>query len=226
VYHNVFLWMGGTFAGVTLVLLYVQFWVGEDERAIRDRLADWYVAIADCDWGDLITSALRHTERYLTYLFGQRLLSFRFIAVMGSISLIANIGIIERVLLAVGLPHSSALFVRVVLPWAAVNTTTDVFAVVASRCYLRYALKRGSLRLWRDLLVMVGIAYLAIAAAIGAGIEVTPQPRGGLPDGVIGHLERFGVALLFLPLFIWQRPHISAKSLLVLTGSLHLPSCS
>lgn len=184
--HNIFYWIGAVLSGLTVLLLYVQFLVGDDDRKIRDRLADWYVTIADGTWGGLLGFALRSTERFLSYVFGQRIISLRFTVVGGVVSLLLGALIMAELFhvrsqLIKGGPVPSGPDLS---PWyvftlfVTVNASCDLCSLAATRAYLRWSTKKRISPLI-NLVTLFTIAYVAIGAAI-SGIGAV-QTRG-LPD--------------------------------------------
>jgi hypothetical protein len=195
--HNLFWWLGGACAILTVVALYLQFLIGDNDKVIRDRLADWYVYIADGDWSRLFVYSAGTTERFLSYLFGSRLLSLRYFLTASAIALIVNVVVFSRI----GEYSLHDVEVAPVLFGASVgaNVLIDVTALALSRLYFRKIAKRQHPRVVLDLVVIFGIGYLAVGAAYGMLLLV------GLSHGDIGSagLTKFDIAGLFLMCLLW-----------------------
>lgn len=195
--HNLFWWLGGACAILTVVALYLQFLIGDNDKAIRDRLADWYVYIADGDWSRLFVYSAGTTERFLSYLFGSRLLSVRYFLTASAIAFIVNVVVLSRiggysvydVEVAPGL--TSAL--------VGLNVFIDVTALALSRLYFRKIAQRKHPRVLLDLVVIFGIGYLAVAVGYGFILLV------GMIHGDIAHvgLTALDNAGLFLMCLLW-----------------------
>ena len=84
--HNAFYWMGAFLASLSLVLLYIQFLVGDDDQSIRDRLHAWYDDITKGDWVSLITFVTRSIDGFFTYIFGKQIISWRYVLTALTIS--------------------------------------------------------------------------------------------------------------------------------------------
>lgn len=144
-HHNLFWWLGGACTILTVVALYVQFLTGDNDRVIRDRLADWYVYIADGDWPRLFVYSAGTTESFLSYLFGSRLLSVRYFLMASVIALIVNVVVLSRVGgytiydVEVSQGRVGAL--------VGLNVFIDVTALALSRLYFRNIARRNNLEL-------------------------------------------------------------------------------
>lgn len=170
-HHNVFWWLAAACTVLTLAALYAQFLIGDSDRALRDRLTDWYVFIADNTWSRLFNYSARSTERFLSYLFGGRILSARYVLTASALALVVNL-----VFIAIALRVESGLyshasittklldhFIRtkpylIVVP----NVAIDVVVLALSRRYFRDIAERKSPRVLLDVLAILTIGYFAI----------------------------------------------------------------
>lgn len=120
---------------VTVVLRFLAWYGGtESERAIKDRLTDWYVYVTDGDWSRVIDSAAKITDGFLSSLFGPRLVSLKGILIWPFITGFVLVGILV-------VRGSGDIFAPDTLPYAAVVTLAtsaiDYAALAVSRAILR-----------------------------------------------------------------------------------------
>lgn len=181
-HHNVFFRISVVLWVLTLVVFYVRFTAADADKAVKDRLADWYVAIAGSNWGGLIDFALRSTEQFLGYLFGTQIASLRFFLIAVPISFLVSFTLLERIAVVIQHSNFNSVFVALMFKIAIVNGAIDVVALLLTRLYLRKAVERARLRLWIDLPVIFMIAYIAIIAATNINIALTRATNGFGPQ--------------------------------------------
>lgn len=81
--------------GVIVVLSnFTDFLIGASgQKKLRERLAEFYVRADDVNWSGLLGMAFRLTDKYLSHIFGSRLLSWRFVIVGSAISFFASVAV-------------------------------------------------------------------------------------------------------------------------------------
>ncbi len=176
-HHNFFWWVTAVLSVLTLATLYAQFVVGDDDKPIRDRLEHWYETLKQSDWTGIPLFAMRSVERFLTYIFGPKIVSTRFILLAAGLDIITNAtswliycdidGIRPS-----DFSHSTDGLLALAL--LITNVVIDMSGLILSRSFLRYASKSERPRVLRDLIAQGGIAFTGIFAVMMSYILLLP----------------------------------------------------
>lgn len=183
-HHNAF-WLGAMLFVVTLVLSFIQWYLGDEEdAAIRDRLLSWYNSIKGGDWSSLFVSAASTTERFLSYLFGHKIMSLRYFAIAIPFAILVNFVTFEtatfahRALMTLRNPKIADVVVAAVIS----NVILDVMILAVMRQYFRVIARRSRPRIFLDILTIVGVAYIAC----GLSLAISGSFLWGLNNNQVG----------------------------------------
>jgi len=167
--------MSRGFAVATLVLLIVaalgaalDFVLSEDEhRRVKDRLADWYVAIADSkDWSFLVISAARVTEGLMRRWFGDGFFSWKYAILVLGLNASVSYAVLRH------FPH--VFFWGMLTRTVFVNSIVDVIAFGVGRAILRAIVaSRTKSKATRGILLLSIVTYIAIGVDFGLPIQWT-----------------------------------------------------
>jgi hypothetical protein len=180
-------------------------------RPLKQRLADWYVAIAVGDWFQLVRSAAFTSEDILARFLGRHLLSWSF--VLRSFVLSTALGSIVSFLAAFYLLKNGFFsfinwwfFIRVII----VNGVIDTLCLAVTRYFLRLIAQENSNSAKSLFLTAALMANTWIAVTLsGASLTIN---AGHIPD-----LSATPTSCLFLPLVLFF-----AVLDLFMPGILHL----
>jgi hypothetical protein len=182
------------------------------QRKIKDRLVEWYVAVADGNWAEIVHSSARTTSRFLDHLLGIRIVSMKAIGLTGIASCIVTALVLS---IALGFNFSFLKFIvsdsKVgfwngfnMLCIIAANATVDLVSIAFTRYLLKEVGEANKSRtLIFALLVQVVFTYVSVVFVMALSESIMLIFSGGAFIGLeAGFLERIRmIRTLFLAFF-------------------------
>jgi hypothetical protein len=168
-------WLAFILSAIVALGNFADFLIGtKGQRRLKDRLIAWYLELSESDWSKFVKIAARATADYVNRTFGPHFFTPRFLVRACSLSfLVSSLLLVAALSIAAGSLEKgleilfATRFFRAVPVILVANCAIDLMSLAITRSVMKHVtVSTSKLRTLGVLLVVAGIAYVAVALAV------------------------------------------------------------